>query len=342
MLTHPRLKYCYSAEFIAEETVVLTSERDNTVLSNRRCALVLAEIHKDGMSLNELVMRLEGKLSPFEIYYAVDVLEKKGYLTETASAMPPESCAYWNSQGIEVNRLLEILQEKPICIETVGLTTADVFREAFSAVGIKTDKTGALKVVITDDYQRKELRWINRESMTSKQPWMLTKPVGVELWLGPLFLPGETGCWECLKQRLDINQPLSTFFKIQKNTEEDLLKPVSFLLPTFQIAAGMAAVEIVKWLYFGKNERLEGKLVTVDMYSLLNRSHVLVKRPQCKACGYSGYKPSSLPIILKGNQAPCEIWMGGYRDVSPEDTIDKFQHHVSPITGIMPKLEPYI
>jgi len=341
MLTHPRLKYCYSAEFLDGETLVLTSERDNAVLSDKRCALVLAEIHRDGMSLNDLVTKLEGKLSTFEVYYTVDILEKRGYLTETAAELPPESCAYWNSQGIDVNSLLTVLKDKPVCIETVGPAVPDVFRETFGAAGIKTGESGVLKVVITDDYQRKELRRINEQALETKQPWMLFKPVGVELWLGPLFIPGETGCWECLKQRLQINHPLGTFFKIQKNTEEDLLKPIAFLPQTCQIAAGLAAVEIVKWLYFGKNERLEGKLVTVDTHSLSTRSHVLVKRPQCKACGEPGYKPSSAPIILKRKPVPCEIGMGGYRDVPPEDTAEKYLHHVSPITGIMPKLEPY-
>lgn len=341
MLKNPRLKYSYFAEFLDDKTVLLTSEKDNTVLSGKPFHHVLFEIQKDGVPPHELVARLEGTLSAGDVYYTLGILEKRGYITEAAPALPPETCAYWNSIGIEVNSLLSVLEEKTVTVETIGPVMPDVFHGAFASMGIKTGETGVLKVVITDDYQRNELRRINEQALETKQPWMTIKPTGVEFWLGPLFIPGETGCWECLKQRLDINRPIDTFYKTQKNTGENLRRPNASLPLSIHMAAGQAALEIVKWLYSGKNEYLEGKLVTYDTQILAARSHRLVKRPQCKACGEPGYKPAPVPITLKRTFSHCETAMGGYREVPAEDTVEKYKHHVSPITGVMPKLEPY-
>ncbi|MCP5102023.1 MAG: TOMM precursor leader peptide-binding protein [bacterium] len=199
-----------------------------------------------------------------------------------------------------------------------------------------------MKVVLADDYERVELRDHNREAMASGAPWMLVKPVGVELWIGPVFIPGKTGCWQCLKQRLSINRPFNTFYRARKNVEENPPVPVSQSPMSVRAAANLAAVEIVKWLYSGTNERLEGKLVSLDTVSFELRSHVLVKRPQCEVCGerVDGKREPSR-VVLEKKSAVCLSRQGGYRDVEPEDTIARYEHHVSPITGIVQLLERY-
>ena len=57
-------------------------------------------------------------------------------------------------------------------------------------------------VVVTDDYLRPALAAWNASSLASGRPWLLVKPVGIETWIGPVFVPGQTACWECLAQRL--------------------------------------------------------------------------------------------------------------------------------------------
>jgi ribosomal protein S12 methylthiotransferase accessory factor len=342
MLTHPRLKYNYHAEFLDDDKILLSSEKDNALLTGKAYSLVLSAIHRDGPALEELTAALEGRLSEFEIYYALDVLEKQGYITEAAPTLPQESRAYWNSLGIEVNSLLEVLADKTVSIEWIGLPAADAFLHALAAIGVKTSETGELKIIVTDDYQRKELRPINREALRTKQPWMLLKPVGVEPWLGPVFLPGKTGCWECLEQRLGINRPINAFHKTQKNTQDNLPIPAAYVPPSLQAAANLAALEIAKWLYNGENERLQGKLVTFDYQTLTSQSHLLVKRPQCKACGEPGDKRREpAPIDPERKSSYCVSTAGGYREVPPEDTLEKYRHHVSPITGVVQYLKPY-
>ncbi|MCP4130380.1 MAG: TOMM precursor leader peptide-binding protein [bacterium] len=342
MIENPRLKYSYHAEFLDDDKVLLLSENDSSMVSGLLYSKILFEIQHTGLPVDELAAKLEEDVSPFQVYFAIDQLEKKGYITEDAPAFPPETCAYWDSLGIEVHRLARVLQEKTISLETLGPLSADIFTQTFNAMGIQTSGTASLKVVITDDYERSEFQQINSEALVSNQAWMPIKPSGTELWIGPIFEPGETACWECLNQRLGINRPISTFYKLQKNTKDNPQMTASAIPQSIQIAANQAAIEIIKWLYFGKNEELNSKIAAFNTASFHAESHVLLKRPQCKACGDPGYNNSELrPLILEKRSSGCVTSHGGYREVSSEDTVEKYRHHVSPVTGVVQTLKPY-
>lgn len=340
MLENPRLKSNYNAEFPDDEIVLLVSEKDQVLLADKVQNLVLSEIRRNRFSMDELIDNLAGKASMFEVFNAVTFLEKQGYLDEASPETPREIRAFWNEMGMDVNILRKVLQSKSVELSAVGFDNPDAFAQAFREIGIETGENGALKIVVTDDYGRDEFRGINQDALDGKQPWMLVKPTGVELWLGPVFLPGETGCWECLKQRLDIHRALNDFHRA-RNGKGDLRAPSAFLPHSLRIAADKTALEVVKWLYFEKNERLEGSIETFDTRSFKSRSHVLVKRPQCNACGSPEDLFRPKPVTLKRKNEQCTVSMGGYKEIPCEDTLEKYRHHISPITGIMSILKPY-
>lgn len=343
MLHYPRLKYCYQAEFLGNDRVLMLSEKKNTLLSGKLYTLVLAEIQTGYLSTEELVGRLEGACSAAEVIYALKILHKEGYLTESTPAVSPELCAYWNSLGLDVNTLLNVLEERSIAIESIGTLATEPFLQVLHANGVKIHSKGALRVVVTDDYDCQELQTINREALETEQPWMLIKPTGVEMWIGPLFIPRTTGCWTCLAHRLRNNRQMNTLYKAQRQTAENPPMPVAFSPMSIQTAANLAAIEIVKWLYFRKNETVEGRIVSLDTSRFMIRSHVLVKRPQCEICG-EATRENRLPaaIDLRKKSSYCLSTQGGYREVPIEDTIEHYQHHVSPITGVVQTLEPYL
>ncbi|MHC5730554.1 MAG: TOMM precursor leader peptide-binding protein, partial [Nostoc sp.] len=94
-----------------------------------------------------------------------------------------------------------------------------------------------------------------------------------------------------------------------------------------------------KWILLGENKRLENFLVTYDTFSLEIQNHMLVKRPQCPSCGKisSGLARNPQPIILK-NQKKNFTTDGGHRCCSPQETLNKYQYHISPITGVIREL----
>ena len=341
MLKTPRLKYCYHAEFLDDTHVLLSSEKNSIVLSGAQCCQVLAEIHDSGLTVETLLERLQGKMSAIEVYYTLKLLEKKGYLTEAAPSLPPEACAYWNAQGIDAPALLQVLQSKTVTFESLGSLPDDAFLEAFDSLGLRVGQPSALHIVISDNYQRAELRSINQEALAAHQPWLLVKPTGIEVWLGPLFVLGRTGCWECLRQRLEMNRPMNAFYQNRRHTDEPLHVPAAHNSLSLQIAANQTALEAVKWLYFEKHEGLEGRLVTLDAHSLERRSHRVVKRPQCPACGEPEIYREPQAVAFTQRSSFCATAFGGYRETSPEETVERYRHHVSPITGVVQTLHPY-
>jgi thiazole/oxazole-forming peptide maturase SagD family component len=70
--------------------------------------------------------------------------------------------------------------------------------------------------VLTDDYLREDLGEINRRALAEGRPWLLVKPVGLELWIGPIFVPGATGCWACLAHRLKGHRKAEAYVQHQR------------------------------------------------------------------------------------------------------------------------------
>jgi len=337
-LFHPRLTPCYAAEWLDDDHILLKSETNSVVLAGRLYVAVLNAICQMRLTTQELLRHFDGMFSEPEIFYALTALRKEGYLAETTDALPPETAAYWNLAGIETAALVETLQRKSISLECVGMLHAEPFIRAFEAGGLAIRPRGDLRVVLADDYDRKELDAINRAALAEGQPWMLIKPVGVELWLGPLFVPGQTGCWECLVQRLRNHRPINALSRVETHPSF----PIAFTPMSWQIAANASVIEIIKWLHDGQNERIEGKIATFDTHRFMTASHILTKRPQCPACGSERRNNAApQPIRLRRTTTISPSKYGGYRDVSFEETLARYQHHVSPITGVAQTLEPY-
>jgi ribosomal protein S12 methylthiotransferase accessory factor len=66
----------------------------------------------------------------------------------------------------------------------------------------------------------------------------------------------------------------------------------------------------------------------------------LVKRPQCPCCGEPEYLSNKELQPLKLESCKKTFTKdGGHRNLSPEETLKKYQHHISSITGIVDKLK---
>ncbi len=136
---------------------------------------------------------------------------------------------------------------------------------------------------------------------------------------------------------------MHVFYRNRKHTGQLPPVPIAALPQTLRMAADMTALQIVKWLYFGKDEGLVGNLLSFDTATAESQWHKLVKRPQCPACGDDHHKDRKppAPIVPEKRSEFCFTTQGGYRDVPPEHTIDNYIHHVSPITGVVQWLKPY-
>src|SRR3990167_10634285 len=68
-------------------------------------------------------------------------------------------------------------------------------------------------VIIQDvnNYLHPELLHHNKKALSACRPWLLIKAGGIEPWLGPLFIPGKTACFQCLQYYLARNYRIESF-----------------------------------------------------------------------------------------------------------------------------------
>src|SRR5262249_26318934 len=109
---------------------------------------------------------------------------------------------------------------------------------------------------------------------------------------------------------------------------------------TLQIAWGLAANAVVSWVARGELPALEGKVQTLDVLTMQSQTHTLLRQPACPACGTSAEANGRAvePLVLQS----CKKTLtqdGGHRTLSPQQTLDRYGHHVSPITGAVSVLQ---
>ena len=340
MLPIPQLKSGLRCEVVSEGGIVLVSEQRSYLFPGK----IYCEIapYLDGQhTFFEVVQKLDGEFSPEEVVHALVQLRCERCIVDADSVHLSEHTVFWEGLGVGGNEAAERLTKKTASINALGKIAPALFHDQLTSLGIHVSQQGELSVVLTDDYLHRELLALNQDHLYQERPWMLVKPVGTELWLGPLFVPGKTGCWECLAHRLRGTRKVEQFLQEKTGTTDPLAVAQLSLPSTVQTAFSLAATEVAKWVVRGKSEALEGRVVTLDALSLEKQSHLLIRRPQCPSCGDPKLVSSrqSAPIILQDRTKALNS-DGGHRGVSAQDTLKQIRHHVSPVTGIVNLLQP--
>jgi ribosomal protein S12 methylthiotransferase accessory factor len=215
------------------------------------------------------------------------------------------------------------------------------FYDVLEEHGITISDEGEFGVVLADEYLRSDLNDYNNQSIKQKKPWMIIKPVGLEIFIGPIFIPQKTGCWKCLSDRYILNRAVERFV-MEKQGYKEYFKPSKAYTPaTMRIAYSMAAQEISNWLVNEDNHSLSGKMISVDTRTWKSTAHVLTQQHRCPACGEEFTKKDNRELeSLKLQSRKASFTKdGGHRTCSPQETIEKYSHLISPVTGIVNLLE---
>jgi oxazoline/thiazoline synthase len=338
MIRRPIFSPHYRVEAVAGDGIVLLSENGQVLLAGRLHELV-ASCMDGRRSTEEIVEQLCGEASPAEVRDTLMHLEQDGYLSEAEESLSPGEAALWSIQKIDPQRAASRLSEITVSVKAYGSIAAEPFVEVLQSLHVRVSEDGKIGVVLTDDYLRSELQSYNEEALRHSRPWMLVKPVGCEIWVGPVFQPGRTGCWECLAERLRASRDVEAFLQEKGAQTEPFVVSRSFTPATMQLAWGVAATEVAEWIVRGEAADLEGRVLSLDVRSWQARTHTLIWRPQCPACSDPlDYRELPIaPIVLESRKKlfPQD---GGHRTVPPEVTLARHERHVSPITGAVSRL----
>ncbi len=336
-LERPIFKPHLRVEPVPGEGVFLLHERGQHVLEGKLYEQISPLI--DGRTTDDLVKTLAGKVPPNKVYYVLNLLQQKGFVVESKNHFQNGHAAFWSAQNVDLQQAADRLKKTEVSLTAFGDVASAPMNAALKSFGVSLNDTGELGVVVTDDYLQSGLETYNREQIKSGRPWILVKPVGLELWFGPVFRPGTYGCWECLARRIRDNQEVSSFVR-RLSSKSDFLPVTPVSTPgTQQIAWNLAALEVSRIVIDTPTIISETQMATLNLSTLKTQIHKFQKLSDCSICGE--VKPVAKPQAPELQSVKKKFTSdGGHRTVSPETTLKKYRHLVSPITGVVQCLEP--
>jgi bacteriocin biosynthesis cyclodehydratase domain-containing protein len=148
-----------------------------------------------------------------------------------------------------------------------------------------------LAVAVPEGEEVPSLRDWNEAALADGVPWLQVLPFdGVLSAVGPLFVPGETGCFECFRVRRAAS--------VDSGRDFLALQDVPVRLPAAasleQTVAGLAATVALRWLAH-QDQFLPGTWYALEpaLQPALG-THVLYRVPRCPSC--SGLAEIAQPL----------------------------------------------
>lgn len=296
----------------------------------------------DGTHEVEAIFAALSDAYPVErVFAALDRLRTNGFLTEDTSAEARPAMAFWEQIGVPPSQARSRLDAACVATIAFGELNAGVLADLLRQHGVSVASEGDASVVITDDYLRPQLAAWNAQSLNSSKPWLLVRPVGIETWIGPMFVPGQTACWECLAQRLRGHRKLETYIGRRNGQDAPLGATPAGIASTQHAALAEAATEITRWIATGGQSALLNRVFTTSALTLERTRHVLTRRPQCPSCGDRAPHDEAVsrPLRLEA-RAKVRTSDGGSRALGQREVLARLESHMSPITGVVSTLIP--
>jgi len=332
MLVNPRLRSSYQVQIVGSRLVFLLDEH-RTVFFQGEAYPALVPFLDGRNSLADIAGALENQFAFPRLIAAISSLEKRGCLIEGQSNPDGSTSAFLDYPRPGTRAFDGDLGCLKVAVEAVGAVKQESMADALRQNGFLIDEIGEVRVVVTDDYLRSELADINRQALSRKQPWLLAKPVGLTLWIGPLFQPGETACWACLAQRLRGNRQTERYILERTRQTGPIITSCSYYPATADLGYQLTALQLVEG-FLASPGRLRGCLVTLDLGNRRTLEHTVVRRPQCPECGDRSYR-QNYPVgpLALARRPKRFVGDGGHRSLTPDETYARYRHHISPHVG---------
>ncbi|MFC0110331.1 TOMM precursor leader peptide-binding protein [Kibdelosporangium aridum] len=336
-------------EVIKGEAVYLFSERGVTALKGSD-AEALAPLLDCTRDLPALLRDVPAGVAPEQVGRFIARLDEAGLLTlgpPPASGVAERARAYWEAAGTDADTAVANTAAKHVLVIPAGTTDPSAALTALRQAGLTahvssgeltTDDPADLSVVVCDDYLSPDLADIDAVHRTARRPWLLTKLTGAQVWLGPVFDSPELGCWHCLASRLWAHRDAEAHVQDALGRVGPASRPVASLPALDAMATHLMVLEVTKWLAGYRYPGQRG-VMTFDSLDLTARHHEFRRRPQCALCGDPTHMRALArrPVRLS-SQPKSSDNAGGHRSLTPQQVFDRYQHLLSPVTGVIKEI----
>lgn len=309
---HIGFKRHLRAEVVPGDAVYVFSEEDTTALR--------------GPHVEALAPLLDGSrdLAALRREFDAPPGHAAGLLTGLAEAglvgLRTSGSAYWDVLGVE----------------PAGTPDIEVIRVGVDAeLPPIAEGDGSLTVVLVSDHLVDGLSEVDAKLRASGRPWLLAKPVGAKVCIGPFFTPGSGPCYHCLAHRLWANRPAEAHVREVLGLPGAVPRPPVVFEPLQAVALNLIALEAAKWV---AGHRYDGQrcMWIFDSRDLTGRRHAVSVRPQCRSCGDPSLVSARAwrPVRLS-SRAKAHTAGGGHRSSTPDEVLRTYRHLVSPVTGVV-------
>jgi oxazoline/thiazoline synthase len=344
----PRFAANFTVYVLPPDSVCLYSEDRKFFLHGTLYCAVAAAIGEGGRSFREIVRTLEPHFPADKILEALKRLVERRYVVPAprsrSAARSPSSAdqaaAYWASLGLPPEIAEQNLAKCRVRIQSVDVQGAKELAAAFTALGVRVAKGNAdLTVTLVNDYLEAKLADINRQHLSDRTPWLLVQPSGIFPLVGPVLRPGDSACWMCLAERMARNREIKALLD-RRQAHRVATSPLA-RHPLGHTAVQLAALEIAKAIATDFRTDLRDHIVSLDLLGSSVVKHYVAARPQCPACGKKKLRDPRRKPVPVGLSVGNKLIMtsGGYRSISSAGTVARFRKHVSPLTGVVSRLE---
>src|ERR1700723_454796 len=296
----------FTVYVLPPDQVCLYSEDRKFFLHGELYCALATMIGKGGKSLQQLVIELGKRFPPEKVEEALKRLIERQYVVEASATSNSALAGYWASLGL------------PPGMAEQNLANCRVRVEAIDVQGAKE---------------------LNKQRASDGTLWLLAQPSGAFPLVGPVFNPGKGPCWTCLFDRMIRNREVKGFLD---RTDAHVVSPSPLArTPLGQVAIPFAALEVAKAIASGFRTDLNNHIVSHDLLGSTTVKHYVAHRPQCPTCGSKKLRdPRRAPTPIElGPGLKLTMTSGGFRTVSSRATVARFRKHVSPLTGVVKKLE---
>jgi ribosomal protein S12 methylthiotransferase accessory factor len=330
----------FSVYTLPHDVVCLYSEHRKFFLHGELyCALAIAIAA--GKSFGQIVRDLTKKFPADKIAEAVNRLAERRYIVAKRISSADAVAAYWANLGLAPSAAHENLRNCRVRLQAINVKGVEQLGAALRKLDVRVVKGAAdLTVTLVNDYFEPRLAELNRKHLSDHSPWLLVQPSGIFPLVGPVFSPGKSACWNCLADRMRRNREVKAMLE-RKQARRLAVSPLVHDT-VGQSGIQLAALEIAKAIATGFRSDLRDHIISLDLLGSTIVKHYVAARPQCPSCGQKKLRDprrAPVPIALAAGSNLVET-SGGFRTVPSRATVARFRKHVSPLTGVVSRLEP--
>jgi bacteriocin biosynthesis cyclodehydratase domain-containing protein len=292
-----------------ENTVVLEYGQTALVFEGAAAVELLPALLPllDGNRTVAEIVRELGEAAGPAVHHALDLLERHHLLTDRPSggaAAPGDALAFHaasSGRNLSVAAVAETLAAAEIVAVGGGrlaeelarlLRVSGAARVRRAPIDVEVPRGVELAVVAPEPTELPSVTRWNRRALDAGVSWLQVLPYdGRYAALGPLFIPGETCCFECFRIRRASTLHLRE--ELRFLDEVPAAHPSS---PAFsQAVAGLAASLALRWLV-EQDRSLPGTLYALELGAELRLApHRVLRVPRCPTCSAASGVAQPLP-----------------------------------------------